>query len=226
MEQSKIKFIEFMMESGVLIFGDFTTKSGRKTPYFVNTGNYRTGKQLYKLGEFYAECVYKEIGAGSFDIMFGPAYKGIPLATVTASSFFRLYGEDKAVCFNRKEFKDHGESGILIGQKPVDGDRVVIIEDVITAGTAVRETMPILKAAADVIVKDMFISVDRCEVGQNELTAKAEILADFGISVHSIVNVADVAEYIEWKEGTTGSELIPADTKVRMREYMGMYCKF
>lgn len=142
----KTEFIEFMVRSGVLRFGEFTTKSGRQSPYFVNTGNYKTGSQLSKLGKYYAECLKENVG-DEYDVLFGPAYKGIPLAVVTASAMYTEYGVDKPYCFNRKEAKDHGEGGNMVGAKLCDGDRVVIIEDVITAGTAVRETLPQLKAA-------------------------------------------------------------------------------
>lgn len=214
---AKREFIEFMMEAEVLRFGDFVTKSGRNTPYFVNTGNFKTGKQIATLGKFYAKLIKESIGE-DFDCMFGPAYKGIPLATAAAAALYNEYGADKPYFFNRKEEKDHGEGGSLIGYKPQDGDRVIIIEDVITAGTAVRETMPILKGAADVEVKDMFISVNRCEVGQNpEKTTIMEVMEDFGINVHAIITVKDIYEYLKEK----GSEYIP-----KMEEYMSKYCVF
>ena len=157
---SKKEFIEFMMEADVLRFGEFKTKSGRLTPYFVNTGNYKTGKQIATLGKFYANLI-KETCADNFDCMFGPAYKGIPLVTATAASLATEYNIDKPYFFNRKEEKDHGEGGNLVGYQPKDNDNVIIIEDVITAGTAIRETMPILKNAANVNVPHMFISVNQ-----------------------------------------------------------------
>ena len=166
LDASKIEFIEFMMSADVLRFGDFVTKSGRNTPYVVNTGNDKTGKQIATLAKFYSKMITETIG-DKFDAMFGPAYKGIPLAAATAATLATEYDIDKPYFFNRKEKKDHGEGGNLVGYKPQDGDNVVIIEDVITAGTAIRETMPILFDAADVKVKDMFISVNRCEVGKN-----------------------------------------------------------
>ena len=161
---AKREFIEFMMQADVLRFGQFKTKSGRMSPYFVNTGNYKTGAQIATLGKFYAQLVADTCG-DAFDAMFGPAYKGIPLATVTAASLSTLHGIDRPFFFNRKEAKDHGEGGSLVGYTPQDGDRIIIIEDVITAGTAIRETMPVLLGCADVKVTDMFISVNRCEVG-------------------------------------------------------------
>ena len=213
----KIKFIEFMMESDVLRFGDFVTKSGRNTPYFVNTGNYRTGRQIATLGKFYAALVKETVG-DRFDCMFGPAYKGIPLAAGCAAALYSEYGIDKPYFFNRKEEKYHGEAGSIVGYKPKDGDRVIIIEDVITAGTAIRETMPVLRAAADVEVKDMFISVNRCEVGTTPgKTAIMEVGEDFGISVHAIVTVEDIYEYLKSKEEY--KDMIP-----KMEEYMAKYC--
>lgn len=214
---SKKEFIEFMMESDVLRFGSFVTKSGRNTPYFINTGNYRTGKQIATLGKFYAQLVKEQCG-DNFDCMFGPAYKGIPLAAACAGSLYDEYGIDKPYFFNRKEVKDHGEGGSLVGYKPKDGDNVIIIEDVITAGTAVRETMPILRNAANVEVKDMFISVNRCEIGQNaSKTAVMEVMDEFGIKVHSIVTVKDIYDYLK-ADGGYGEVLSD------MEKYMEKYC--
>ncbi len=217
--KEKIEVIEFMMSADVLRFGDFVTKSGRNTPYFINTGNYKTGKQIATLGTFYANLIKNTIGE-EFDAMFGPAYKGIPLATITSAMLAEKHNIDKPYFFNRKEVKDHGEGGSLVGYKPKENDRVIIIEDVITAGTAVRETLPILKAAADVTVKDMFISVNRCEVGKTPgKTAIMELLEDFGISVHPIVDVRDIHEYLKTKDEF--KNLIP-----KMEEYMAKYCVF
>ena len=217
--QAKREFIEFMMSADVLRFGDFVTKSGRNTPYFVNTGNYKTGLQNSRLGEFYAALVKETVGA-DFDAMFGPAYKGIPLATSVSGALARVYGIDKPFFFNRKEAKDHGEGGSIVGYKPKDGDRVVIIEDVITAGTAIRETMPVLMSCADVKVTDMFISVNRCEVGTTPgKTAVMEVGEEFGIRVHSLVTVADIREYLS--ELPEYAELLP-----KMDAYMAQYCVF
>ena len=219
LDAKKREFIEFMMSADVLRFGDFTTKSGRKTPYFVNTGNYKTGAQIATLGKFYASLVKEKIGE-NFDAMFGPAYKGIPLACAAAGALYNEFGIDKPYFFNRKEEKDHGEGGSLVGYKPKDGDRVIIIEDVITAGTAVRETMPILTGAADVAVPDMFISVNRCEVGQNPgKTAIMEVSEEYGINVHSIIDVRDIHEYL--KEKPEYADLVKA-----MEGYMEQYCVF
>ena len=216
MENGKREFIEFMLASDVLRFGEFTTKSGRLSPYFINTGNYRTGKQISKLSEFYARSI-QDSGV-AFDALFGPAYKGIPLAASAAAKLWELYGIDKPYFFNRKEAKDHGEGGSLVGYRPKDGDRVVIVEDVITAGTAVRETVPVLKCAADVTLSDMFISVNRMEVGQGDRTATQEILDEFGITVHAIVTVCDIRNYLD----TAGSR----EQVELMEAYMEKYCRF
>ena len=217
MNKTKKEFIEFMISADVLRYGSFVTKSGRNTPYFVNTGNYKTGEQIAKLGSFYAKLVKETIGE-EFDCMFGPAYKGIPLATTTAAALYNDYKIDKPYFFNRKEEKDHGEGGSLVGYKPQDGDRVIVIEDVITAGTAVRETMPILKGAADVSVEHMFISVNRCEYGQNpEKNTVMEVMDEFGIKVHSIVTVRDIHEYL--KESGEYEDVLAA-----MEKYMADYC--
>lgn len=214
---AKKEFIEFMMGADVLRFGEFTTKSGRLSPYFVNTGNYRTGAQIATLGKFYAQCIMDNCG-DNFDAMFGPAYKGIPLVTAAAASLSRDFNVDKPYFFNRKEAKDHGEGGSLVGYKPQDGDRIIIIEDVITAGTAVRETVPVLQAAAKVSIPDMFISVNRCEVGQHAgKTAVMEVKEEFGINVHAIITVADIHEYLKEKPEY-------ASVLSLMEQYMDKYC--
>lgn len=215
--QQKKEFIEFMMGAGVLRFGEFVTKSGRQTPYFVNTGLYKTGAQIAALGRFYAQSIQEACGA-EFDAMFGPAYKGIPLVTAAAASLASQYGIDKPYFFNRKEAKDHGEGGSLVGYTPVDGDRLIIIEDVITAGTAIRETLPLLLGCGQVSVTDMFISVNRCEVGQNPgKTAVMEVREEFGIQVHAIVTVKDIYEYLQAQDAY-------ADVLPRMEAYMRQYC--
>ena len=192
----KTKFIEFMMSADVLRFGEFKTKSGRLSPYFVNTGNYRTGAQLDTLGRYYAELVKSTVGE-EFTAMFGPAYKGIPLAATTAAALSREHGIDKPYFFNRKEVKDHGEGGLFVGYQPQDGDRVIIIEDVITAGTAIRESMAILSKLDGVKVAAAFVMVDRCEKGQTEKSAMAEVGEEFGFPVYAVVNVYDIIAYLE-----------------------------
>ncbi len=219
LSQAKREFIEFMMGADVLRFGEFKTKSGRLSPYFVNTGNYRTGSQIAALGKFYAACIQENCGR-DFTAMFGPAYKGIPLVTAASGALSSQYGIDKPYFFNRKEAKDHGEGGSLVGYQPQDGDRIIIIEDVITAGTAVRETVPVLKSAADVQVTDMFISVNRCEVGKDcEKTAVMEVKEEFGIDVHAIVTVRDIREYLAEKPEYCG-------VLESMDRYMEQYCRF
>lgn len=191
----KESFIKFMVECGVLTFGDFTLKSGRKAPYFINTGNYNTGKQLAKLGEFYAECI-KENNI-DVETLFGPAYKGIPLAVACASALYNKYDTEVNYCFDRKEAKDHGEGGVIVGKKLTDGEKVVIIEDVITAGTAIRQVLPVLKAAANVDITGMVISVDRMEKGQGEYSAVQEVYNEFGIKIYPIVTVNDIIDAIK-----------------------------
>lgn len=219
LSQFKREFIEFMMSADVLRFGEFVTKSGRNTPYFVNTGNYKTGEQIAKLGEYYAARIEETIGE-NFDCMFGPAYKGIPLATSAACALYNNHGISRPFFFNRKEEKDHGEGGSLIGYKPQDGDRVIIIEDVITAGTAIREVMPILSGVANTKVEHAFISVNRCEVGQTPgKTAIMEVQEEYGIQVHPIVTVQDIRAYLSVKEDY--KQFLPA-----MDQYMADYCVF
>ena len=198
----KAEFIAFMARAGVLTFGDFTTKSGRKTPYFINTGNYRTGAQIARLGEFYAACIAAHTESGELPsevaALFGPAYKGIPLAVSTAAALARM-GRDVNYCFNRKEAKDHGEGGSMVGYQPKDGDKLLIIEDVITAGTAIRESMAILSHLEGVKVAATFIMVDRKERGKGEKLAMEEVEEEFGFPVYSVVDVYDIIEYLEEK---------------------------
>lgn len=214
--EKKKEFIQFMLSADVLRFGQFVTKSGRNTQYFVNTGLYRTGAQLSRLGSYYAAQVKEALG-GDFDAMFGPAYKGIPLAAACSVALWRDHQIDKPYFFNRKEQKDHGEGGVTVGYQPKDGDKIIIIEDVITAGTAVRESMSILGACGKVRVTDVFISVDRCEVGNTPgKTAIMEVQEEFGLRVHPIVTVVDIHEYLK-ENGDP--QLVKA-----MEGYMEQYC--
>ncbi len=192
----KQDFIKFMVDSGVLTFGEFTLKSGRLSPYFMNSGNYKTGAQLARLGEFYAECIHdNDI---KFDTLFGPAYKGIPLAVSTAVALYTKFGIDVNYCFDRKEAKDHGEGGCIVGKQLADGEKVVIIEDVMTSGKALREVMPKLKEAANVDVAAMIIQVDRMEKGLNgDKSAVQEVSGEFGVNIYPIVNMNDIIESIE-----------------------------
>jgi len=198
METYKQQFIEFMVQSGVLSFGEFTTKSGRKTPYFINTGRYSTGAQLTRLGDFYASAIEGALGRG-FDVLFGPAYKGIPLVVTTSMALERR-GHDVGFCFNRKEAKDHGEGGALVGAPLKDGTRVLIVEDVTTAGTSIRETLPLLEAAAKIELAGLVVSVDRRERGTGERSALAEIRAEFGIQTFAIVDIDEVLEHLLGRE--------------------------
>lgn len=195
MEQYKQEFIEFMVDCNVLKFGDFVTKSGRKTPFFVNTGFYRTGSQLKRLGEYYAKAIENKFGF-DFDVLFGPAYKGIPLSVAASMSISSLYGKDIKYCSNRKEVKDHGDKGILLGSPITDGDKVLIIEDVTTAGTSIQETLPIIKAQGNVDVIGLVVSVDRMERGQGEKSALAEIEEKYGIQTTAIVTMEEVVEHL------------------------------
>ena len=200
MEQYKQEFIEFMVASDVLKFGEFTLKSGRKSPFFMNAGAYVTGSQLMKLGEYYAKAIHDTYGL-DFDVLFGPAYKGIPLTVATTIAISKLYGKDIRYCSNRKEVKDHGDTGILLGSKLKDGDKVVIIEDVTTSGKSIEETFPILKAQADVEVIGLMVTLNRMEVGKGgEKSALDEIKELYGIEANAIVSMAEVTEHLYNKE--------------------------
>ncbi len=221
MEQYKKDFIEFMIDSEVLTFGDFTTKSGRKTPFFINTGKYRTGAQIAKLGRFYTEAIEAHFGV-DVDVLFGPAYKGIPLVTTTAAAMSERGQGDITFCFNRKEAKDHGEGGSLVGQKLVSGQRVVIVEDVTTAGTSIYETVPVLKAAADVTLVGLIVSVDRMEKGTENISAFAQIRRDFGMKTCAIVTLDEVVEYLHNRE-INGVVLIDDAMKANIDAYRALY---
>ena len=199
MESYKQEFIEFMVDCQVLKFGEFTLKSGRKSPFFMNAGAYVTGSQLRKLGEYYAKAIHDNYGL-DFDVLFGPAYKGIPLSVATTMAISELYGKEIRYCSNRKEVKDHGDTGILLGSKLKDGDRVVIIEDVTTSGKSIEETFPIIKAQADVEIKGLMVSLNRMEKGQGEKSALIEIKEKYGFDANAIVTMAEVVEYLYNKE--------------------------
>lgn len=221
MEQYKKDFIEFMVECGVLTFGDFTTKSGRKTPFFVNTGNYRTGSQISRLSKFYAKAIVDNFD-NDYDVLFGPAYKGIPLCVSTAVALSNNYNKEVAYCSNRKEIKDHGDKGILLGSKLQDGDKVIIIEDVTTAGTSIYETMPILKANANVDVKGLIISVDRMEKGQKEESALNELADKFNMKTCAIVTMDEVVEHL-YNRKINGQVLIDDEMKKSIEDYYNIY---
>lgn len=221
MEQYKKEFIEFMVDCNVLKFGDFVTKSGRKTPFFVNTGFYRTGAQLRKLGEFYARAIESKFGV-DFDVLFGPAYKGIPLSVATSMAISEHYGKDIKYCSNRKEVKDHGDTGILLGSPIADGDKVVIIEDVTTAGTSIGETMPIIKAQGDVDVVGLVVSVDRMERGKGEKSALAEIKETYGLETTAIVTMEEVVEHL-YNKPYNGNIIIDDTLKAAIDSYYEQY---
>mgnify|MGYP002519437178 CR=1 FL=1 len=214
----KEEFVKFMVDSGVLTFGEFTLKSGRIAPYFINAGNYKTGAQLAKLGGFYAECIKDN----NIDVetLFGPAYKGIPLAVSATVALYNKFGIDVSYCFDRKEAKDHGEGGMFVGKALADGEKVVIIDDVMTSGKAMRESLPKLKSAADVNVTGMVITVDRMEKGLNtDDSAVQEVYKEFGVKVYSIVTINDIIDAI--KNGVVeGKEYL--DAMLAYREKYGV----
>lgn len=220
MEDYKKQFIEFMIDSEVLRFGDFVTKSGRKTPFFVNTGFYRTGSQMKRLGGYYARAIEGAFGT-DFDILFGPAYKGIPLSVAATIAISDMYGKDVKYCSNRKEVKDHGDTGILLGSPISDGDKVVIIEDVTTAGTSIRETLPIIKAQGNVDVVGLVVSVDRMERGEKK-SALCEIEENFGLKTTAIVTMQEVIEHL-YNKPYKGRVIIDDEIKARIDAYYEQY---
>ena len=234
MEQYKQEFIEFMVDSNVLKFGDFTLKSGRKSPFFMNAGAYVTGTQLRRLGEYYAKAIHDNYGL-DFDVLFGPAYKGIPLTVATTMAISELYGKDIRYCSNRKEVKDHGDTGILLGSKLKDGDRVVIIEDVTTSGKSIEETFPILKAQADVEIVPkvrgaanveivgLMVSLNRMERGlSSEKSALEEIKEKYGFDANAIVSMAEVTEYL-YNKPYKGQVYIDDTLKAAIDAYYAQY---
>ena len=222
MEAYKKEFIEFMVESDVLKFGDFTLKSDRKSPFFMNAGAYVTGTQLMKLGEYYAKAIHDNYG-DDFDVLFGPAYKGIPLSVATTIAFSELYGREIRYCSNRKEVKDHGDTGILLGSKLKDGDRVVIIEDVTTSGKSIEETFPVIKAQADVEVVGLMVSLNRMEVGKGgEKCALDEIKDLYGFDANAIVTMDEVVEYL-YNRPCNGKIVIDDSLKSAIDAYYEKY---
>lgn len=221
LEQYKKEFIEFMVDCQVLKFGDFVTKSGRKTPFFVNTGFYRTGAQLRRLGQYYAEAINNTFGL-DFDVLFGPAYKGIPLSVAATIAISEKYDKDIRYCSNRKEIKDHGDKGILLGSPINDGDKVVIIEDVTTAGTSIEETLPIIRAQGNVSPVGLVVSVDRMERGQGEKSALCEIQEKYGLKTTAIVTMAEVIEHLYNRE-YKGRVVIDDKLKAAIDDYYSLY---
>ena len=221
MEQYKQEFIEFMVESHVLKFGEFTLKSGRKSPFFMNAGAYVTGSQLRRLGQYYAKAIHEHYG-DDFDVLFGPAYKGIPLSVATTIAYSELYGKDIRYCSNRKEVKDHGDTGILLGSQMKDGDRVVIIEDVTTSGKSIEETYPIVKAQGNVEVVGLMVSLNRMERGKGEKSALEEVQELYGFKANAIVTMADVVEHLYNKE-CQGQVVIDDKIKAAIDAYYEQY---
>ena len=226
MEQYKQEFIEFMVESDVLKFGDFTLKSGRKSPFFMNAGAYVTGSQLKKLGEYYAKAIHDSYG-DDFDVLFGPAYKGIPISVVTAIAYSELYGKEIRYCSDRKEEKDHGaDKGSFLGSELHDGDRVVMIEDVTTSGKSMEETVPKVRGAADVTIVGLMVSLNRMEVGQGgEVSALDEIRERYGFDAKAIVTMDEVVEHLYNRE-CQGRVVIDDTIKSAIDAYYQQYgCK-
>ena len=226
MEQYKQEFIEFMVDCGVLKFGEFTLKSGRKSPFFMNAGGYVTGSQLMKLGEYYAKAIHDKYG-DDFDLLFGPAYKGIPISVATSIAFSKLYGKEIRYCSDRKEEKDHGaDKGSFLGSKPQDGDRVVMIEDVTTSGKSMEETVPKVKGAANVEIIGLMVSLNRMEVGLGgEKSALEEIKEKYGFDANAIVDMAEVTEYL-YNHPYKGKTYIDDEIKKALDAYYAQYgCK-
>ena len=221
MEAYKQEFIEFMVESQVLKFGEFTLKSGRKSPFFMNAGAYVTGTQLKRLGEYYARAIHDNSGL-DFDVLFGPAYKGIPLSVATTMAISELYGVDIRYCSNRKEVKDHGDTGILLGSKIKDGDRVVIIEDVTTSGKSIEETFPIIQAQGNVEIKGLMVSLNRMERGKGTKSALEEIQETYGFPANAIVTMEEVIEYL-YNKPCQGKVIIDDTMKAAIDAYYAEY---
>ena len=222
MEAYKQEFVDFMLDCGVLKFGDFTLKSGRKSPFFMNAGLYVTGTQLTKLGEYYAKAIHDKYG-DDFDVLFGPAYKGIPLSVATTMAYSRLYGKEIRYCSNRKEAKDHGDAGILLGSNIKDGDKVVIIEDVTTSGKSIEETFPIIQAQGDVEILGLMVSLNRMEKGrESDKSALDEIKETYGFDANAIVTMEDVVECLYNKE-CNGRVVINDEIKTAIDAYYEQY---
>ena len=211
-----MEFIEFLLDCNALKFGDFTLKSGRKSPFFVNLGSFVTGTQLHKLAVFYAQAIHDRFGT-DFDVLFGPAYKGIPLAVATTIAMQELYGIDVRYCSNRKEIKDHGDTGILLGSKLNDGDRVVMIEDVTTSGKSMEETVPIVRSQADVTIVGLMVSLNRNERGKGMKTALKEVSELYGFPTAAIVSMPEVVEYL------TETGRLDAEMKAKIDAYYEEY---
>lgn len=220
MKQYKKDFIELMIESGVLTFGEFTTKSGRLSPFFINAGNFKSGNHLRRLGEFYAQAIVEEFE--SFDVLFGPSYKGIPLSVATVMALDSMFGRNVEYCSNRKEMKTHGDTGILLGSTLKKADRILMIEDVTTAGTSIYETMPILKDLSEAEIVGLIISVDRMEKGKGEKSAIEELTETYGMKISSIVTMKEVIEYLS-ATPIDGKLMIDTALRTKIDEYYAEY---
>ncbi len=221
MEAYKQEFIEFMVDCQVLKFGEFVLKSGRKSPFFMNAGAYVSGAQLSRLGEYYAKAIHDSYG-DDFDVLFGPAYKGIPLSVAATIAYSSLYGKEIRYCSNRKEIKDHGDTGILLGSKLKDGDKVVIIEDVTTSGKSMEETVPIIRAQADIEIKGLMVSLNRMERGKGDKSALEEIKDLYGFETNAIVTMEDVVEYL-YNKPYKGNIYINDEIKAAIDNYYAEY---
>jgi len=221
MDSHKTDLIDLMLESDVLRFGDFTAKSGRKTPYFVDAGRFRSGNHISRLSRLYAAALEAELGDG-FDVLFGPAYKGIPLAVATAMALHDAHGRNVGYCFNRKEAKDHGEGGVLVGHRLRDGDRVVIVEDVTTAGTSVRESVPLLRTADKVQIVALVVAVDRMERGSDERGALRELAETYGMKTFALVTIDEIVEELRGR-GASGQAILSDETHARLVAYRKQY---
>ncbi len=221
MEKYKQDFIEFMVRAKALIFGSFVTKSGRVTPYFINTGNYKTGSQLSMLGEFYAAAIHQRLGSG-FNVLFGPAYKGIPIAVSAAAALYARYGIDVSVCFNRKEAKDHGEGGSIIGHKLCAGDAVVIVDDVVTSGTSVRESAALISSVPGVIIRALAVSVDRMEKGPSGKSALTEASSQLHMEAIAVVTIDEIVSYL-FNRSIDGAVLIDETMRTAIERYRKEY---
>lgn len=222
MKTYKQQFIEFMVRSKVLTFGDFMTKSGRKTPFFINTGNYKTGEQIKKLGQFYAQAIIDTFTEEPYNVLFGPAYKGIPLVVTTAIALSELFEKNVSFCFNRKEQKDHGEGGTIVGHRIDGNDHVLIIEDVTTAGTSIRETYPLLKKAGTATVTGLIVSVDRMEKGTHEKSALTELAQEFDMKTTAIVTLDDIVDYLH-NRPVDGKVFLTDEHKKKIDLYRQLY---
>lgn len=221
-EQYKKDFIDFMVSSEVLKFGDFTLKSGRKSPFFMNAGAYVTGTQLHRLGKYYAQAIHDNFG-DDFDVLFGPAYKGIPLSVATTIAYSELYNKEIRYCSNRKEVKDHGDTGILLGSKIKDGDKVVIIEDVTTSGKSIEETFPIIQAQGSIQIVGLMVSLNRQERGKGSKSALEEITELYGFPAKAIVTMKEVTEYLYNTPNSNGQIIIDDKINLRLQEYYKEY---